>query len=247
MQFTEAGNRLTLRALALVGAAVALDACAHYTTVSGAWPVVGWLDLVGVPLLLALAGLHLVVSPRSAGVRVGVAFAYSGLVLALWLPAIVPGRCPSDDGWRIVVDKGRRTLVATHDGKTVRECRVSLGPGVGPKEHEGDKRTPEGVYRLSEKVEGVYHKWLGVSYPGLDDADRGLRGGHLSWYDYRAIRVAQLHGQLPPEATWLGGNLGIHGGGTKGDWTLGCIAVDDADVDALYEVVPVGATIEIRP
>lgn len=247
MMSARGSYRGTFVALALVGAAVALDVCAHYTTVAGTWPMVGWLDLFGVPLLVALAGILLVTSARAAGVRAGVGFAYSGLVLALWLPALAPGRCPSDGGWRIVVEKGRRTLVATHHGETVRECRVSLGPGVGIKDHEGDKRTPEGVYRVSEKVEGVYHKWLGVSYPGLDDADRGLRGGHLAWYDYRAIRVAHLRGQPPPEATWLGGNLGIHGGGAKGDWTLGCIAVDDADIDALYEVVPVGATVEIRP
>ena len=240
-------TKTSMIALACVAAAAALDACAHFTGPSGAWPLLGWLDVFGMPLLLGLGGLLLMASARTAGAGVSVGFALCGLLFALWLPAFAPGRCPSDGGWRIVVDKGRRTLVATRDGKTVRECRISLGPGGGPKEHEGDKRTPEGVYRVSEKVDGVYHKWLGVSYPGLDDAERGLRGGHLAWYDYRAIRVAQMRGQLPPENTWLGGNLGIHGGGTKGDWTLGCIAIDDADIDALYEVVPVGAIIEIRP
>jgi len=92
-----------------------------------------------------------------------------------------------------------------------------------------------------------YHLSLGVSYPDAEDAARGLREGLITRGQHDAIVAAHRAGRMPPQNTKLGGLIYIHGRGSSSDWTLGCVALDDADIEELYAAVEPGTPVTIRP
>ncbi|MCB0769980.1 MAG: L,D-transpeptidase family protein [Flavobacteriales bacterium] len=134
------------------------------------------------------------------------------------------------------VYKSERRMDVYAGGGVVKTYWIALGQEpVGDKQYQGDMRTPEGRYTINDKnPNSGYHKNLGISYP--NDADR---------------KEARALGKSP------GGDIKIHGlpNGRgyigklhrQSDWTWGCIAVTDEEVDELYEAVPIGTPIEIRP
>jgi murein L,D-transpeptidase YafK len=138
---------------------------------------------------------------------------------------------------RIVVDKSERRLeLRGSRGVVLKRYRVSLG--FAPKGHKrrvGDGRTPEGVYRIDGRLLGsAYYRALHISYPSAQDrmvaAERGENpGGQI-----------MIHG-LPNRAGWLDA---LH---RTRDWTQGCIAVTNAEIDEIWSAVADGTTIEIRP
>jgi murein L,D-transpeptidase YafK len=149
----------------------------------------------------------------------------------------------------ILVRKGERRLVLLAGGREVFACRVALGgEPVGPKRREGDRRTPEGSYTVcTRNARSRYRLFLGLSYPGPADAERGLREGAIAPAEHEAILAAAREGRAPPWKTALGGEIGIHGSGSSADWTLGCIALDDADVETLWGLCPLGTPVTIEP
>ena len=150
---------------------------------------------------------------------------------------------------RLLAEKSRRTLTVFSDGKPVKTYRIALGDDpVRPKEREGDGRTPEGMYYVCAKnPDSRFHRSLGLSYPSAIDAERGSRDGLIGARDRRAIVDAIRHFRQPPWNTKLGGEIMIHGGGTARDWTEGCLAVSNADIDEFYALIPLGTEVEIRP
>lgn len=133
---------------------------------------------------------------------------------------------------QVVVDKSDRRLDLLANGKVVASFPIALGRDpLGPKEREGDGRTPEGSYVLDWRNPGSrFHLSIHVSYPNAEDTAR-----------------AQTAGVDP------GGDIMIHGHGfgwpglLPFDWTEGCIAVADSDMDVIWASVPDGTPIEIRP
>jgi L,D-peptidoglycan transpeptidase YkuD (ErfK/YbiS/YcfS/YnhG family) len=75
----------------------------------------------------------------------------------------------------------------------------------------------------------------------------GLASGRISRAEHDAILAALARNQIPPQDTALGGDIFVHGGGTQGDWTLGCVAIDDATMDDLFASVPAGTPVTIEP
>jgi len=150
---------------------------------------------------------------------------------------------------RIEIHKSARQLVHVDAGGMQRKFPVALGSNpVAPKEVEGDGATPEGVYFICCKnPQSSYFLSLGISYPGPRDAERGLAAGLISEAEGAAIRQADAEGRTPPWKTALGGEVFIHGRGSKPDWTLGCVALDDADMADLYDEVEVGTPVIILP
>ncbi|MGA2226798.1 MAG: L,D-transpeptidase family protein [Syntrophobacteraceae bacterium] len=136
----------------------------------------------------------------------------------------------------IQVSKSEHRLVLLQQGKPLKTYRIALGPmPAGHKEREGDGKTPEGLYRIdSHKLDSAFHRALHVSYPNERD-----------------IQIAKSKGVDP------GGAIMIHGIrnglGWIGmlhrlvDWTAGCIAVTNWEIDELWRVVPDGTPIVIRP
>jgi hypothetical protein len=150
---------------------------------------------------------------------------------------------------RLLAEKSRRTLTVFSDGRPVKTYRIALGSDpVKPKEREGDGCTPEGAFYVCLKnSESRYHLSLGLSYPSAPDAERGVRDKLISKREEREILEAVRHYRKPPWSTKLGGEIMIHGGGTKRDWTEGCLALSDHDVEELYPLIPLGTPVEIRP
>lgn len=158
------------------------------------------------------------------------------LAAAFWglrKPAALPEGQPID---KLVVLKSKRQLLAYSDGKLLKTYRVALGQNpVGAKQVEGDRKTPEGQYTINDKnLHSAYHKNLGISYPNAQDkAEARLLGKP-------AGGLIKIHGMRNGH-----GYLGLFH--TFTDWTLGCIAVTNAEVDELYAHTPIGTPIEIKP
>lgn len=136
---------------------------------------------------------------------------------------------------RLVVLKSRRTLELYRGAALLRSYVVALGgTPVGPKQQEGDRRTPEGSYVLDyRKVDSSFHRALHVSYPSAADrasaAARGVAPGGL----------IMVHG--------LPNGLGFLGRAHRAlDWTNGCIAVTNHEIEEIWRVVPDGTPIEIQ-
>jgi hypothetical protein len=150
---------------------------------------------------------------------------------------------------RIVIRKADRVLVLLSADRELFRCRVGLGGSpVGPKQRQGDGRTPEGDYRVcSRNPASQFHLFLGLSYPNVADAERGYAQGTITPATRQAIKAARAGGRCPPWDTRLGGAIGIHGSGSNWDWTLGCIALDDDDIETLWGLCPVGTPVHIDP
>jgi len=150
---------------------------------------------------------------------------------------------------RIRVRKSARTLELLSGSRVLRTFPVGLGPNpTGPKRAARDGRTPEGEYRICLKNPlSRYYLALGLSYPSARDAERAFAEDRLSPHDRDAVVAAEGASACPPWDTALGGAIVIHGRGASADWTLGCIALEDADMRLLYDAVPVGTPVLIEP
>jgi murein L,D-transpeptidase YafK len=144
--------------------------------------------------------------------------------------------------------KSARVLVLYAGDAPVRAYWVGLGFNpFGHKQREGDGRTPEGEYYLCSRNDASrFHRFLGISYPSPRDAATALAEGRISERTAAPIlRVRKPN--RPPWNTSLGGAVGIHGGGAGVDWTLGCVALSNANVDELWVACPAGTRITILP
>lgn len=150
---------------------------------------------------------------------------------------------------RIVVYKSARKLEFYSDHTLLRTYRIGLGFNPVPdKQKEGDGATPEGdFYIFVKNNQSSYFLSLGVSYPNIEDADRGLREGLINRTQYDTI-IEAIHKKVaPPQYTKLGGLIYIHGHGSSRDWTWGCVALENADIKELYSAVSVGTPVTILP
>jgi murein L,D-transpeptidase YafK len=148
-------------------------------------------------------------------------------------PATKAGMIRAD---QVIVVKNRRTLTLLFQGKILRTYQVSLGATpVGAKEQQGDHKTPEGHYLLDRRnAKSRFYKSIHVSYPNQADELRAAQRGVSAGGDI------MIHG-LPNGFGWLGATH------LAQDWTDGCIAVTDAEMDEIWELVADGTPIEIRP
>jgi len=135
----------------------------------------------------------------------------------------------------LILKKGH-VLELLAGGKVIRTYKVALGSGgLAPKEREGDGRTPEGHYTIDARnADSHYHRALHVSYPNAEDRNRAAKLGVAPG------GAIMIHG-LP------NGMGGIGAAHRLQDWTLGCIAVTDDEIDEIWNLVPVGTPVEIRP
>lgn len=137
---------------------------------------------------------------------------------------------------RIVVHKSKRKMMVYCNGELQKTYKIALGRvPVGHKEYEGDMKTPEGIYTINDKNPySGYHKNLGVSYPEEKDIKNARRLGKPTGGDIKIHGLRNGSGYIGKFHRWT-------------DWTHGCIAVTDKEMDELYESVKIGATIEIKP
>jgi murein L,D-transpeptidase YafK len=150
---------------------------------------------------------------------------------------------------RLIITKSKRTLEVFDGDKHIQSYTIVLGfDPKGDKEIEGDGRTPEGdFYVFTKNPESKFHLSLGLSYPGKEDAERGLKQNLITQEEHDEIIAAIAELRMPLQKTKLGGEIYIHGGGTASDWTEGCVALDDAQMTELFDAIPVGAKVTILP
>lgn len=188
-------------------------------------------------LLFAVCGLWLTCQPvAAAGFNDALAVTQEAMVL--------------------VIQKSAKTLTLYQQGKAVKDYRAVFGVNPnGDKVRQGDNRTPEGTFYITEKERLNDHpylgrKWFGISYPDNGHAVRGLEQAMISQDQYRSIiRANEVRG-LPPQNTALGGWIGIHGGredltNNGVNWTEGCIAMLDKDLEELFAIVGPGTKVII--
>jgi murein L,D-transpeptidase YafK len=189
-----------------------------------------------------------------------------GLALACAVPAPPPagpapapapapaGPEPPRDCARILlieVSKSRRTLSARCEGGAILDMTAAVGREPrGHKLGAGDDRTPEGRYRVSGRARpSRFHLFIPIDYPSAEDARAALDEGRISPREHARILYAATFGLAPPGDTALGGGLGLHGEGRRWqgesarlDWTNGCVAVTDPEIEFLAHRVEVGRT-----
>jgi murein L,D-transpeptidase YafK len=162
-------------------------------------------------------------------------------------------RAPSAGSRRIVIDKGSRTLRLFEGERLERSFAVALGRNASAdKTLEGDEATPEGeFYVCAKNPRSKFFLSLCLSYPNVEDADRGFAAGLITLAEHAAIVEAQREKKRPPQYTRLGGEIYIHGqpaqfeSGRAKDWTRGCIALENPAMRELYERVELGTPVLI--
>lgn len=137
--------------------------------------------------------------------------------------------------YAVVVDKFAGMCYLYYNGSRIHEFDAELGrEWIGDKRQQGDNATPEGRYRITKKLQGgstKYYKALLIDYPNEEDKKR--------------FAGEKANGTLPQNAR-IGGLIEIHGHGGKGsDWTEGCVALGNSDMDILFKFVKVGTPVTI--
>lgn len=175
------------------------------------------------------------------------------LALALCAPALSVAS-EADEIW-VQIDTQALDLKVMRGDQVVQEFEdIAIGRfGTTRDKRRLDRKTPLGEYRISLiKNNSGFYRFFGFDYPRLDQAERALQRGDLSVDEYMAIRHAVRGRRTPPQNTALGGHLGIHGIGA-GDpqvhedynWTNGCVALTNAQIDALTRWVRLGTRVVI--
>ena len=174
-----------------------------------------------------------------------------GSIGALKLPAtLAPDRLNSKH--LIVVLKGARRIFRTANGHILHTpdgpACWPIGLGFSPDGHkrtEGDGKTPEGLYSTSDKPWSQHYAAIAVHYPGAADAAAAVNDSRISAAVGGHIQRALDADKKPPQTTPMGGEILIHGGGAATDWTLGCIAMDNAHIDQLRATLPTNMVTEV--
>lgn len=162
---------------------------------------------------------------------------FAMLFLALFLFSGVAGaKGLSAPVTRIVVEKEKRLMTVYNGTRLLKSYRIALGGNpLGHKQHEGDSRTPEGRYIIDGKnPNSSFHLSLKISYPNRADTQKARRKG-LS-----PGGAIMIHGTP-------GGLSTLNAMGFYSDWTAGCIAITNAEIEELFAAVRVGTPIVIRP
>lgn len=155
--------------------------------------------------------------------------------------------------FRLHIKKAERKLYVFQktgaQEKLIKTYTIALGNNpTGTKRRQGDGATPEGDYYITHRnPRSNYYLSLGVSYPGISDAEAGLRAKLITEGEHRAIVNAIRNQAKPPQNTALGGDIFIHGGGAGRDWTLGCAALENEHIKELFETIPIRTRVRIDP
>ena len=149
---------------------------------------------------------------------------------------------------RIIITKHSHTLTLLDGEEEVLRIPVVVGKNPADKHREGDLATPEGEFFICFKnPESQYHLFLGLSYPNVEDAERGLRDKLITQAEFDQIRDAIAQKQCPPWKTALGGEVGLHGPSPNVTWTHGCIAMSVEQIERLYDLLDIGDEVTILP
>ena len=178
-----------------------------------------------------------------------------GIVLLVFCAGGLSATAQDEERW-ILVDTRAMTL-SVLEGDVVRRTykKIAIGrAGTTIDKEQGDDKTPLGEFHLVRIApNSPFHRFFGLDYPTLGHAERALQAGVIGQEHYVAIRRAFETGEIPPQATPLGGFLGIHGIGEGNpaihadfNWTHGCIALTNQQIDDLSSWIRIGMRVVVR-
>jgi len=176
--------------------------------------------------------------------------------LLFLLPLLSVAAHASDQGvWLLVETQPRVLKVMEGDEPMEVFTQIAIGRrGADFQKARGDDKTPLGEYRIGWINENSkFHRFFGFTYPNPDNAKRAYKEGMIGENTFRSILRSSLDERIPPQNTPLGGQIGIHGlGGANSavhenfDWTRGCIAMTNQQIDRLTQWVRKGTLVVIR-
>ena len=161
---------------------------------------------------------------------------YASILAIVWLASGTTEASEPLKADRILVLKSKRELQLLYQGKVVKTYIIALGAQpLGPKRRAGDGRTPEGTYTIDRRLrQSAYHRALHLSYPSEEDRAASL-AAHVSPGDGIFIHgMPNYFGRTDPVRFFR-------------DWTNGCIAVGNLAIETIWDAVPDGTPVEIRP
>lgn len=174
---------------------------------------------------------------------------------ACLLLALVTAAAADTERWLLVDTQASTLRVMQGERPQVTLHEIAIGRyGTSREKRRGDNTTPLGQFRVTRiDRDATFHRFIGLDYPDAERAQQGLRQGVISQAELQAILGAHRRGDPPPQGTLLGGHIGIHGLG-RGDaglheamnWTRGCVALTNEQVDSLLPWVRIGMAVEIR-
>lgn len=165
---------------------------------------------------------------------------------------------------KIIVIKSEYKLYLYENDKIKKTYEIGLSQEpIGNKEKKGDNKMPEGEYEIIQKAKGPFEgkwghylgkRWMRINYPNLKDAEKGLKNKKISQKEFDSLKKAYKEKTTPPNNTYLGGGIGIHGW-LESDWeeednrdlSWGCIVMHNKDIEELYDLIKVGIKIIIKP
>ncbi|MCB1773639.1 MAG: L,D-transpeptidase [Gammaproteobacteria bacterium] len=156
----------------------------------------------------------------------------------------------------ILIDTAQQTLsVMQGDAPAMRLFDIAIGRyGATAEKRQGDNMTPLGRFRINDiRRSDTFHRFVALDYPGVERAETALQSGLINEATRDRITRAHRSHRAPPQSTELGGHIGIHGLGgadpavhASMNWTRGCVALTNTQIDALVPWLRVGMTVEIR-
>jgi murein L,D-transpeptidase YafK len=166
------------------------------------------------------------------------AMAAAVLLFSFCVPVPALGLSPAMDGPvdRIIIEKSKRTMTLMKQDKEIKIYKIALGRDpVGPKVQMGDKKTPEGLYFVDYKVRNsIYHRALHLNYPNQDDIERARSLGVTPG------NSIMIHG-MNQDKLWMGDVQYLF------NWTNGCIALTNDEIEEVWDLVSTWTPVEIRP
>jgi murein L,D-transpeptidase YafK len=182
--------------------------------------------------------------------------AYLLLCLSLFnVSAIAATEVHPNEIWLLIDTKAKKIEVKKGEETVETLEHVAIGRGgAGLKSHRGDNITPQGEYHIGWVGDkSMFKRFFGLTYPSAQDAEIAFNKGIINERQYQRIVRAQELGQIPPQDTPLGGQIGIHGLGSADarvheffDWTHGCIALTNTQIDHLSQIVDTGTLVKIK-
>jgi len=178
---------------------------------------------------------------------------YPYILICLCL--LLPLQADAEERW-ILVDTKAQTLDLMDGERSLLHLEsVAIGRGGTTRDkRRGDEQTPLGRFKVAWfNPRSRFHFFMGLDYPKRDHVLRAHRRGVIDDKEYRRLQKAFQNARVPPQNTLLGGQIGIHGVGAGSEelhrianWTEGCIAVTNAEIDQLRRYVSIGTTVVIR-
>lgn len=190
--------------------------------------------------------------------KTGMTAPFAGMVL-VFLALLIPTQplLAAGKDFEIEIIKSAQELILKRGNQPYRTFRMAYGKDDGAKRQRGDNKTPVGTYTILEfKPDSKFHFFMQLNYPNMLDAWHGYKDRLISPAEFRQIALSYKNHKMPPQNTRLGGYIGIHGVGEitsekmkihqSVNWTDGCIALTNEEINILRKYVTIGTPVIIR-